>query len=917
MRFLAPTLSIIGTAALVACVSAADGGANTISESSIIPGAYIVEVETDQDPTALYQELELEGISVDARRDLQFRLFRGGSFQLRNTSSSAAENDAQAQRVLQKSNVKNVWPVRAIQFPKPTLVSVRNGSAAGDGGMARRDSHRRQSGDNDTYAPHVITQVDQLHAAGFTGKGVKIGIVDTGVDYTHPALGGCFGPGCVVSYGYDLTGDNYWAGLAPVPDSDPYDNCQGHGTHVAGIVAAQSIEATRRLGFAGAAPDVTLGMYKISGCPGYTTSEMLLAGFNMAYEDGSDVISCSAGDDSGWAGDAAAVMAARIVDAGVPVVVALGNSGALGLWQAASPASGEGVTAAGSVDSPLLPTLVNAASYSIGNGTAGTLAWQDGAPEFANVTLPVLFLDSTNLTRTDAACDPLPTDTPDLSTSLVLLGLSTTCSSNQQVKNLVDIGAKNVMFYSLTTGSAGFNSLRITFNLDVGLSGVGLITLDQAQTLAEARNKNKTVTVAITNAAYAEPAAINFPNTLSGGHVSTFSSWGPTWETLLKPQIAAPGGNILSTYIDGAYAVMSGTSMATPLAAAVIALVIQARGTHDPTTINSVVAATAQRTTWYNGTAVDDTRVAPAAQQGGGLVQAYAAARTPVLLSVTSLSFNDSDHFPGPQTFRVSHVGPSMDSVDLVLGHVPAITMNTLKDNGDGTTSRSQFPNPIVNDAAATLSFDVPGGNLTVPPGGSVDITVTLTPPPGVNATLLPVYSGYITLEGAAVNLSLPYVGVAGSFAATPAVQRGYAAGCYLTTTEGHFNIPAPSNQTFTIPGPGSNSTSSTIYPRIIVRPTMGTPLLRLDVVSASGTSSNSTTDFMGVPSLGMLPGMPVEFVAGLGFAIYVNGTLNDGTVVPAGAYKVVVSAVKIFGDKNKEKDWTMVETVPFVIAYK
>ncbi|EFX03897.1 subtilisin-like protease [Grosmannia clavigera kw1407] len=262
MRFLAPALSILGTAALVARVTAADAGADTVGQSNIVPGAYIVEVETDQDPTDLYQELESEGIAVDVRRDLQFRLFRGGSFQLRNTSSSAAENEAQVQRILQKPNVRNVWPVRAIQFPKPTPVSVRKGSAATDGGdMARRDG-------KDTYAPHVLTQVDQLHAAGFTGKGIKLGIVDTGVDYTHPALGGCFGPGCVVSYGHDLVGDEYWSGSAPQPDNDPYDNCQGHGTHVAGIVAAQSIAATQRLGFAGAAPDVTLGMYKISGCPG-------------------------------------------------------------------------------------------------------------------------------------------------------------------------------------------------------------------------------------------------------------------------------------------------------------------------------------------------------------------------------------------------------------------------------------------------------------------------------------------------------------------------------------------------------------------------------------------------------------------------------------------------------------------------
>lgn len=55
-----------------------------------------------------------------------------------------------------------------------------------------------------------------------------------GVD---PALGnGCFGPGCLFSYGTDLVGDAYNGLNVPVPDPDPYDNCAGHGTHVSGII---------------------------------------------------------------------------------------------------------------------------------------------------------------------------------------------------------------------------------------------------------------------------------------------------------------------------------------------------------------------------------------------------------------------------------------------------------------------------------------------------------------------------------------------------------------------------------------------------------------------------------------------------------------------------------------------------------
>jgi hypothetical protein len=86
-----------------------------------------------------------------------------------------------------------------------------------------------------------LIQADRVHQElGFTGRGVVVAIVDTGIDYSHPDLGGCLGPGCKVAGGYDFVNN----------DSDPMDD-NGHGTHMAGIVAAKG-------GITGVAPDATL-----------------------------------------------------------------------------------------------------------------------------------------------------------------------------------------------------------------------------------------------------------------------------------------------------------------------------------------------------------------------------------------------------------------------------------------------------------------------------------------------------------------------------------------------------------------------------------------------------------------------------------------------------------------------------------
>lgn len=377
--------------------------------ANVIPGVFLVEFNDDANTNTarLYRGLSQDlGFNVEPRLDISSKLFKGASFSLKNVSES--DVSAVATSILADSRIKQVWPVRRLQFP--TL----NGTSFG----VNATQHRRRvarAEEEDEYVPHVMTQVDKLHADGITGQGLKIGIVDTGIDYTHPALGGCFGPGCLVVSGYDFAGDDQLSPV-PLPDADPMDDCNGHGTHVAGIIAAQENE----FGFVGAAHGATIGMYKVtSGCSGSTTDEVLLAGFYAAFEDGMDIISCSIGEGSGWASDPLSAAVDRIVEAGVPVALSAGNNPQP--WEIVAPASGDKVTGVGSIANLVTPVLETVGSYSInGDDEESFFMASISSPWKTNVTKP-LWAVSFDTEAEHDACSPLPDDTPDLSDVIVLV----------------------------------------------------------------------------------------------------------------------------------------------------------------------------------------------------------------------------------------------------------------------------------------------------------------------------------------------------------------------------------------------------------------------------------------------------------------------------------------------------------------
>jgi subtilisin family serine protease len=114
------------------------------------------------------------GEDASKRVDLNYKLFKGASIQFKDLDKA----EDRAAKIAGMASVKNVWPVKLYSVPQHTVHSV--GSDAEDGGL-----RRRQATGNDTFTPHVMTQVNMLREKGVTGKGIKIAIIDTGVSWRH------------------------------------------------------------------------------------------------------------------------------------------------------------------------------------------------------------------------------------------------------------------------------------------------------------------------------------------------------------------------------------------------------------------------------------------------------------------------------------------------------------------------------------------------------------------------------------------------------------------------------------------------------------------------------------------------------------------------------------------------------------
>lgn len=354
-----------------------------------------------------------------------------------------------------------------------------------------------------------------------------------------------------------------------------------------------------------------------------------------------DIITASIGGANGWSENAWAEVASRLVEDGVVVTISAGNSGAAGPFYGSSGSSGKNVVAVASVSTELFPATPFEATFELdGSSNTTKLGYLPSTdyfpPTVKDWPIVALTLDTTVL---DDACSPFPSGSPDLSKAVPLVRRGT-CNFAVKQQNLEALGAKYVLIYTddrpITTPSTDRTS-----------SLIGMITADAGEAIIDTIIAGGEVTADF-SVNPEEIVALEYP---AGGRPSIFTSWAGLYDLQMKPDIAAPGGDIFSSWPGGGYRLASGTSMACPYVAGVAALWISVHGGRDVNgkgfakELHQRIISSGTALPWSDGTATVYGFSAPVAQVGNGLLNAWKIVNYDTRLEFEKIALNDTRYF--------------------------------------------------------------------------------------------------------------------------------------------------------------------------------------------------------------------------------------------------------------------------------
>jgi subtilisin family serine protease len=515
---------------------------------------------------------------------------------------------------------------------------------------------------------------------GNTGKGVTIGVIDTGLDYTHADFGGV---GTTAAYddalasdtepgwrsslpklaeakivgGHDFVGDDYNADPSsadyqpiPTPDTNPLD-CNEHGTHVSGTAAGygvgakgkafdgkySSLDADKLLKMdigPGMAPRAKLYPLRVFGCAGST--DVTIAALDWAldpngdgnFNDHLDIVNLSLGSDYGNEDAADNDVVDALAEHGVLSVIAMGNAGDITDIGGEPGNATSSLAVASTVDALQQRDGMKVdAPSSVAGIAAGQMSvaydWQNNGPTGQPVTGTVATIPGDNAD----GCAPLsPADAAKVAGKVAWLewddnDATRRCGSVGRSANVKAAGAVGAIFTSnLNVFGAG-----ITGDEDIPVFQLPKAGTDKLRPAAEAGTLKVTFDGALQ--ATIKDITPSISDTLSG-----FSSRGTHGSiNSVKPDVAAPGDTVSSAGMGTGNNVLtiSGTSMATPVTAGVSALVKSAHPDWSPLMVKAAVMNTATHDVWtkphHKG-----LRYAPA-RVGSGRIDARAAVNTKVI----------------------------------------------------------------------------------------------------------------------------------------------------------------------------------------------------------------------------------------------------------------------------------------------
>ena len=653
--------------------------------------------------------------------------------------------DKDLDKILQAKNVKAVFPVLASKPPK--------------------EPAQKEDGKPNLNVSGELTGVTEArNKLGLTGKGVKIGIIDTGIDIDHPAFGGSGVPGSAafptskVVTGYDFVGDEYNGSSSsdkynpgPKPDPLPKD-CMGHGTSVASIAAGN--DAAKK--FKGVAPDAKLGAYKIAGCEGGFDSDVLLAAMERATKDGMDVVNMSLGlPFASWPNYPVATAADAMADSGIVLTSAAGNEGESGVFSTNTPSVARKAISVGSVDSGEI-------SSNTFRGPDGKLVPYDSVagspwPPTAGKVELATYPDGKKTGAVDLPGTPFKG-------KAVLVSLGGNAAADQTFAAAEKDGAAAVVFYDES------DSIAPLFKIAEGKPGPKLPVIQIKY--AEAKKLETTIA--------AGPASIEWTDEEfairreDGGLVAFSSSFGPAADLTVKPDVLAPGESVYAAIPtkkqgDNAYRFRYGTSMASPHAAGAAALLLQSNTALNPGDVRTVLQNTAKPLDLRNPEALEldaSTKGKEAVHlQGAGLINVPAA-----VAQAHSHAKVTSDAVPSTATPSKISLGDtdSNDPTELTIANRSnkEITYTLSSDVSPvGTAGPNQFPSYF---AGLNTKVSFSAKTVTVPANSTRTVKATVTPPSTYTdkgtAKKLPwptIYGGYLVLKGSNNTVQhIPFAGL-------------------------------------------------------------------------------------------------------------------------------------------------------------